>query len=132
MTRQIIQGSVLETLRGSGVEWMRSMFIDDIVASHSDNVLDIPTLAMTLKSNEAYNTNVAVQVLPFFASESLGFRVEGIRKENCSHDWFENQLGNTGTKNPTTNTNNITALCAGCSGPGCELCEEGRQRHSAR
>ena len=127
---------MLEALRGAGVEWMRSMFIDDIVASHSDNVLDIPTLALTLKSNEAYNTNVAVQVLPYIDTE----RRRAFRK-NAVHMITYLKIGSE-TDKPTApslaSPHTSPPLsrcwcreCAGCSGPGRELCEEGRQRHSA-
>ena len=144
--RHTIQGSVLDVLYSSGVKWMRSMFIDDIIASHSDNILDIPTLAMTLKSNETYKTNVAVQVLPsghFFSQASWSSGrgehnpcepfVSPSPNPNRNPQQMKLSLSSAWTRSGYKRLNEVVHACMNAGGPGPrrELCKEERHPHPA-
>jgi hypothetical protein len=60
--RTVIEKSVMDHLKYLGVEWIRSMFIDDVIASHSDSVVDVAAMAMTMKYNATHGTGMVVQV----------------------------------------------------------------------
>lgn len=52
----------MDHLKYLGVEWIRSMFIDDFIASHSDNIIDVAAMAMTIKYNATHGTGMVIQV----------------------------------------------------------------------
>jgi len=60
--KTVIEKSVMDHLKYLGVEWIRSMFIDDVIASHSDSVVDVAAMAMTMKYNATHGTGMVVQV----------------------------------------------------------------------
>jgi len=59
--RIALEETVLEHLKHLGVEWLRSMAIDDIIGSHSDAVVDVSSLAMTLRLQATHGTGIVLQ-----------------------------------------------------------------------